>query len=187
MEVSDWITLGVTIPGVVVAFLSVRASLYIRRRQFEDIYIQRYWQLNERIPPELRVQLRTPPPEPTLEDLDPGQLRVLWDYLLLCEDEIDLRATGQVTDETWAIWRDSILFNMRRWPFRQMFEHIEHSYEVHDGGDPNLVPRPITHLRGVYRDTSGEDVGDRALPDPYTAGRLHRWLSGRRERLFGPV
>jgi hypothetical protein len=76
-------------------------------RDFESMYVQRYWTIMDR-------RSRTW----TLEGQYDSEDRVIArQYLLLCEDEIDLRARGRITDATWAFWGDAILTQATAAPY----------------------------------------------------------------------
>ena len=68
-------------------------------RDFELLYVQRYWQLMDRRSPAFALER-----DPT--DADRLAIRA---YLQLCEDEVDLRRLGRVTDNTWGFWSRSII------------------------------------------------------------------------------
>ncbi|MGI0522166.1 hypothetical protein ABY45_16465 [Microbacterium maritypicum] len=74
-----------------------------RRQRMQDAnnwYVERYWQLQDR---------KTPS-----KDAD-GTVRVIVPFevkyaeLRLCEDELDARADGRVTNDSWELWSKSIL------------------------------------------------------------------------------
>lgn len=165
------------------ALWGFRISLYIRRREFEDIYIQRYWEILNRIGPRLRVQLMMGEDhilDREKDGVSDEELKALWDYLLLCEDEIDLRAQGNVTDETWAVWSSSICDSVRRFPHRPMFLYIEKQFDEHPIAT-KPEERPFQQLRKVYANES-------SIEDPWAeSGRWRNaftsWLSGRRYAL----
>ncbi|WP_144720144.1 hypothetical protein [Agrococcus jejuensis] len=68
-------------------------------RDFEALYVQRYWTLMDQ-----RSDAFALDGVPTDRD------RVIArGYLQLCEDEIDCRRIGRVTDSTWEYWRGAII------------------------------------------------------------------------------
>lgn len=67
-------------------------------REFESLYIARYWELMDR-----RSKRWVLKGQPTSMDTT-----VMRSYLQLCEDEIDCRRIGRITDNTWDFWRDAI-------------------------------------------------------------------------------
>lgn len=68
-------------------------------RDFEMLYVQRYWELMDGRSDSFLLNS-----EPNEQDH-----RVIRGYLQLCEDEIDLRRLGRVTDNTWSFWASSIV------------------------------------------------------------------------------
>ena len=89
---------AVGIALVVLQFIGERTS---RHREFEMMYVQRYWQISDHLPREF------------VQGLDDFRITrknrlAFLDYLLLCEDELDLRSRGYITDPTWAIWESGI-------------------------------------------------------------------------------
>jgi hypothetical protein len=88
-----------TLIAVIVAAWQLLFHSRQMHREFEAMYIARYWQLMDRH--STRWILRHRPQR--------ADLIVAKDYLQLCEDEIDCRRIGRVTDSTWGFWRDAIL------------------------------------------------------------------------------
>jgi len=76
-------------------------------RDFESIYVQRYWTIMDRRSTKWALK----------GQYDVEDRVVARQYLLLCEDEIDLRARGRITDATWAFWGDAILTQARAAPY----------------------------------------------------------------------
>ena len=83
-------------------------SLFIARRQsreeFEMHYVDRYWRILDRMSPEFRFRDAMP----TDSDVD-----AVYDYIALCEDEIDLRLNGYLTDRTWECWSGYINYTFK--------------------------------------------------------------------------
>lgn len=104
MSVEAWVAISLLIPTVVIAVLQSRQAKRQRVRDFELAYIQRYWQIYDRlallIPERSRVECSTP--------LDDAQYSACVSYIDLCEDELDVRAAGWVSDSTWKLWTASI-------------------------------------------------------------------------------
>lgn len=99
---ADWVLLvstvftiaaAVSVWGIIFQIIGERRA---RHREFENMYVQRYWDLMNSLPIRF-VQGH--------EDYSPNdnQSIALCNYLLLCEDELDLRAQGFITDKTWKI------------------------------------------------------------------------------------
>lgn len=177
-----------------IAVFTVQTATYVRRSEFEDIYIQRYWEILSRIPVDLRVQLIE---EKELRDVlveDSNVEQALWDYLALCEDEIDLRKIGRVTDETWAVWCHSIEDSIGGYPHRPMLEHVMEKFGVTADqlrcSDPTdreaLKHLPFDNLRHIYL-LQSQGNAHRVDPKkwPTKEAGVLSWASGRRMKLFG--
>lgn len=105
----------VTAFGVVVATLGLRASRRQRLRQFEMLYVQRYWTLMDQL--SLAARRGTsggPVPE--------GDEKVVLAYFRLCEDQLDLRKFGWISDTTWKLWSTGMEDQFQRWPFDDIWE-----------------------------------------------------------------
>lgn len=95
-----------TAAAAIFAGFQLLAARTQRHRDFENLYVQRYWQILDRMPDRLYLNHEIPAP-----DSDERRLAVA--YLRLCEDEVDLRKQGYITDRTWAIWSDGILAQLQ--------------------------------------------------------------------------
>jgi hypothetical protein len=81
------------------AILPFRQAQKQRLRDAEHWYVERYWAIQDRIPiGEVAGRLVKLPSE-----------KDLFDELRLCEDELDLRQSGFITNATWRIWSASII------------------------------------------------------------------------------
>ena len=114
------------------------------------MYVQRYWDLMNSLPIRF-VQGH--------EDYSPNdnQSIALCNYLLLCEDELDLRAQGFITDKTWKIWRSSIV-------------GIAHDPKLLDLIE-TFPKHRLTNLRSLIASAESE-------PDPLIKLSISRWWSG---------
>jgi hypothetical protein len=43
--------------------------------------------------------------------------KVVWAYFRLCEDQLELRAAGWISNTTWKLWSDGMHAQLTRWPF----------------------------------------------------------------------
>lgn len=104
MNLNDWADVGAIITAVAVIFavLQVISARTQRHREFENMYVQRYWRILDHMTD--RMYLNQEISEPT-----PDEARLAVAYLRLSEDELDLRKQGYITDGTWAIWSEGIL------------------------------------------------------------------------------
>ena len=103
--------------GVFIAVLAVRVSNLERRRQFETIFVQRYWSLIDRLSLDAQKGHR----RPQIEVSDEKAVR---SYLRLCEEELELRKEGWITGETWQIWQTGMIAQLRRWPFDVIWTEV---------------------------------------------------------------
>lgn len=87
-----------TLLAVVVAAWQLLFHSRQMHRDFEALYVSRYWTLMDQRSEEFALGA------PTTSD----QIVIL-NYLQLCEDEIDCRRIGRVTDSTWKFWRSAII------------------------------------------------------------------------------
>jgi hypothetical protein len=88
-----------TLIAVVVAAWQLLFHSRQMHREFEALYIARYWELMDRRSIRWVVAGRHSRPD----------IVVAKGYLQLCEDEIDCRRIGRVTDSTWDFWRTAII------------------------------------------------------------------------------
>ena len=90
-----------TTVGVLLILPQLRAAQRQRHRQFEDLYIQRYWSIIDRMSIECDWSKFKVGGSGKLLPGDEAAIRA---YLWLCEDQLDMRRLGWVTDETWNLW-----------------------------------------------------------------------------------
>jgi len=94
--VLDWVTAA----GVLLLVPQLRMAQRQRHRQFEDLYIQRYWTINDQSG------------DLTLTGSDVKQRNAVA-YFRLSEDQMEMRRAGWITDDTWRLWVDGIARAMR--------------------------------------------------------------------------
>ena len=76
-------------------------------------------------------------------------------FLMLSEDELDLRAQGWIGAETWSLWRAGMATQLGRWPFHEVWEGVCKTEKEADNGlfsqlreagdrvnEPGFDPRP---------------------------------------------
>ncbi len=90
-----------------------------RRRDFEDLFVQRYWAIMDRLTIEA-IECKPPKDRKVM----PEDRRVIISYLRLCEDELDLRAQNWVSADTWRIWHTGIASQLKRWPFDEVWKEV---------------------------------------------------------------
>ena len=106
-----------TLVALIFAALTVGAARRQRLRQFESLYVARYWSLMDRLSLEaLRgVKQRRVP--------ENDQLAVR-SYIRLCEDECELRKDGWIGDATWAPWAEGMKTQFKRWPCNAVWQQV---------------------------------------------------------------
>jgi len=154
--------------GILIAVWQLRDSKVQRVRQFEDFYIQRYWSLMDELSlSALKSMLSLANGAPTA-DFEDDDLRAAYSYLVLCEDEAELRRGGWISDVTWSLWRDYIASQLKRPPFDHAWNEIRLDREPGS-------PRPFEHLRAL----SAAHSEGRGY-DPCSLRVSRRWLRGLR-------
>ncbi len=113
-------------------------------REFEHLYVARYWELMDQRSARFSCGGR-----PKKSDR-----RVVRGYLQLCEDQIDLRRLARITDNTWGFWCGAILDQV-----------VEEAYalELHavDGAE-------LPNLRELIRSGGADPLAQR-----WTGRKLH--------------
>lgn len=100
------VSLVVTAVGVLGAWFSLRQSYHDRLHQLESRYVDRYWKITEQLTLDaLRATRQTPDHE---VNVNPEDEKAIRSYIILCEDEIEQRANGYITDTTYSEWIEGI-------------------------------------------------------------------------------
>jgi hypothetical protein len=121
--------------GVGVAVSQLGGLNRQQHREFEQLYVQRYWSIRDRFSDEFALG---PPPL----SLSPSDEAVAMAYLQLCEDEIDMYLARRVTDSTWKVWESGMRPQLMQEPYRTMLEHAPAGSwpsirRLQNGGTPN--------------------------------------------------
>ncbi|MBX3103792.1 MAG: hypothetical protein KF867_02350 [Cryobacterium sp.] len=101
----NWVDIASLIVSILTCFTIGLAAIQLifhsrqMHREFETLYVERYWVLMDK-----RSQAFTVGQNPTESDKT-----VIRGYLQLCEDEVDLRRLGRVTDGTWRFWSGAMI------------------------------------------------------------------------------
>jgi hypothetical protein len=103
-----------TLIAVAVAAWQLMFQSRQMHRDFETLYVARYWALMDRR--SLPFVLTGAP-----RKSDRG---VIDQYLQLCEDEIDCRRIGRVTDSTWRFWRAAIVDQVSERSYRRFLDSL---------------------------------------------------------------
>lgn len=99
-------------------------------RDLEMTYVKRYWELMDERSRQF-VLTGTP-------DNDAGDDRVIARYHQLCEDELQLRATGRVTDATWTFWAEAM--------------YMQNALPAYAAGLESAPPDAYPRLRRILRE-----------------------------------
>lgn len=137
----------VTAVAVIFVVFQLVGDRTSRHREFENLYVQRYWNLMD----QLSFDPQYLPPE---APISPQDRKLCLAYLRLCEDEVELRSQGYVTDQTWLIWAEGIKAQAGTGLFIDILK--------------NQPEEQLPALRGFLRDGK----------DPLNKLFLVRWWSG---------
>ncbi|MBX3195844.1 MAG: hypothetical protein KF727_12200 [Microbacteriaceae bacterium] len=144
--------------GVVVQVLTALAIIFAAwqllfhsramHREFELLYVQRYWELMDRRTAKFAIG----------DGTHHSDRLVIRAYFQLCEDEADLRRIGRVTDNTWTFWRGAMVSQASTAAYRHELDRL----------DASAYPQ----LRAILADPEGRRKG------PLAWGWLRRKLHG---------
>lgn len=87
----------ITALGILLGVLTLRASQRQRLRQFEAMYVVRYWHLMDGLSLDAHKGV-------ALQPVSLGDQKIARAYFRLCEDECELREAGWIGDATWRLW-----------------------------------------------------------------------------------
>ncbi|WP_027862123.1 hypothetical protein [Marmoricola sp. URHB0036] len=118
--------------GVLAAVFQLRQVRKQRKREFEDLFVQRYWSIMDRLS---TSALESVPHSGAIRDED---RRAVIAYFRLSEDELDLRARNWISRDAWELWRDGIATQLRRWPFDEIWREVAER-ESQAGADGQFV------------------------------------------------
>lgn len=115
--VSD-IALFITAIGVFGVVIGLRQNYLGRLQLFEEKYVERYWKILDRL--SLDALTGSCPDE--ISERDNVSIR---SYLLLCEDELEMRKNGYIGDTTYDLWADGIKGQFQQPMFRKIWEQVK--------------------------------------------------------------
>ncbi len=115
--ISD-IALFVTAIGVLGVVFGLRQSYLERLQHFEWKYVDRYWQILDRLSLDVLKGIRPGPMSVT----DNESTRC---YILLCEDELEMRGNGYISDQTYDLWADGIRTQFQQSPFKEIWMQVQ--------------------------------------------------------------
>ena len=149
------IALSVTAIGVLAAVFGLRQTYRERLRQFEAMYVQRYWSIIDK----LSLDARSGSASGQICDGDKKAIRA---YLFLCEDELEMRENGYIGDSTYKIWAAGMRDQVRQRMFHEVWDEVSK--------EPTF---PYDHLKDL--------IEKRETYDPLEMRSLRRWIADSQE------
>ena len=147
------IALFITAIGVLGVVYGLRQAYRQRLRQFEELYVQRYWALLDKF--SLEVLKGS-----SIEQVDPDDEKAIRSYFFLCEDELEMPERKSISDSTYSTWVAAILEQVEQPMFREVLNRLrkedafpyEYLSQLLDEGkeyDPCHMPLLGRWLRGL--------------------------------------
>lgn len=153
------IALIVTALGVIGVMFGLRQSYRERLRQFESLYVERYWKILDQL--SLAAVKAS-----CAASVSPEDEKAIRNYILLCEDELQMRQGGYISDSTYTVWADGMREQLGRQMFKEIWAEVideakEHRTFPHEhlrklldepdsgAGDPLDMSLPRRRLRGL--------------------------------------
>ena len=152
------IALVVTALGVLGVMVGLRQSYRERLRQFESLYVQRYWKILDQL--SLEVVKASPTADAGREDE-----KAIRNYILLCEDELQMRRNGYISDSTYRVWADGMRDQLGQPMFKEIWAQVKEEAKDHQ-------TFPYEHLRQLLNEST-TNAGD-----PLTMSSLRRKIRG---------
>jgi hypothetical protein len=150
------ISLVVAVFGLLGLLFSLRQSYRARLRQFEEKYVERYWSILD----ELSLEALS------LSDSDPDRNdeRAIRRYILLCEDELQMRKSGYISDSTYEEWVAGMRDQLTQPMFKAVWERVkkEGISEEDDGAFPYANLRHLLAAQNYKSGGSGDPLQRRA-------------------------
>lgn len=156
--ISD-IALIVTAAGVLGVMFGLRQSYRERLRQFEALYVERYWKILDQLSLDALKGSRS-------VHVNGEDEKAIRGYILLCEDELQMRRNGYISDSTYLVWADGMLGQFCQPMFKHVWIQVQqeatdhHSFPYEhlnrllsaansDAGDPLSMSPTRRKLRGL--------------------------------------
>ena len=120
--------------------------------QFETKYVERYWNILDKLSIDA---LSGSSPEKIIEDDN----KAIRGYILLCEDELEMRQNGYIADSTYKLWADGIQSQFEQPMFEEIWNKVVEEAEQHR-------TFPYIHLRRLLdkEGVRGYDPLDLKIP-----------------------
>jgi hypothetical protein len=158
----------VAVIGVAGVLFSLRQAYRARLRQFEEKYVERYWSILDGLSlAALSISDQLP------EHDDEVAIRR---YIFLCEDELQMRKNGYISDTTYYEWADGMLDQFRQPMFKDVWNR------VHGKADQNKPGAfPYQNLKNLLDATATQetwDIEDLKRADPLKVPPAVRSIRG---------
>ena len=157
------IALIVTAIGVLGVVLGLRQNYRERLRQFEAMYVERYWMILDKLSIDA---LSGSCPDKIAEDDN----KAIRSYILLCEDELEMRENGYIADNTYKLWTDGIQNQLKQPMFEKIWKQVTEEAAQHH-------TFPYIHLTRLLEDEGVRGYDPLELKVPRWRRRL-RGLAG---------
>lgn len=148
------IALVVTAVGVLAAVFGLRQSNRERLRQFEAMYVQRYWAILDQL--SLGALDMSAPDSVSADDR-----KAIRAYLFLCEDELEMRGRGYIADSRYGIWSEAAKAQLEQPMFGEVWNQLARE-----------AVSPYQHLNALLSDPILRPADGGVLPP--LAARLGR-------------
>ena len=123
--VSD-IALFITAIGVLGVVVGLRQNYLERLQQFEGKYVERYWKILDGL---TLAALSASCPDVIVEADEKG----IRSYILLCEDELEMRKNGYISDMTYDLWAESIKGQFKQEMFWKIWQRVKEETGTNNG------------------------------------------------------
>ena len=142
--VSD-VALIIAAIGASGAVFALRQAYRQRQHQIEAMYVQRFWAIYDRFS---LAALSKNPPNGQLPEDDEKAIRA---YIRLCEDELEVRAEGWISDTAYTLWKKAIRFQMEL----PAFSRVWHRVHTDDGSSYARLTVLLDPVEGLTYDPLG--------------------------------
>lgn len=148
------------VTAVAVVFAVQQVVLHNRQthRDFESMYLQRFWEVDDR-----KSEALCSPEEFRAINIEASHHA----YLNLSNDQVSLRRLGRITDGTWRFWEEEIYAFCDSATYRTLIEN-----------DMGRNYRHLLALLNHHATDQGPRYDLRNQYDPLTWGRAKRWRNG---------
>ncbi|MET8098443.1 hypothetical protein ABZV29_18440 [Streptomyces sp. NPDC005236] len=141
--------------------LGLRQSRKLRILNYEDRFEERYWLLMERLSLNaLRGDVEMHEP------CDDSDQKLVRSYFRLCETQLNMRAEGWITDNTWTAWTKGMQTRLDQWPFSEIWSQIRDNpragrlytrLRAFTAPNPRLDPCEKRYLSKWFRGLTGSN------------------------------